>query len=85
MEIGKQIKKQRQANHWTQEELAEKIYVSRQSVSNWENDKTYPDLESLLRMSILFSTTIDDLVKGDQQEMKEVIHNQERQAVDIYE
>lgn len=81
MEIGKQIKKQRQANHWTQEELAEKIYVSRQSVSNWENDKMYPDLESLLRMSILFSTTIDDLVKGDQQEMKEVIHNQESKAV----
>ena len=51
MEIGKQIKKQRQANHWTQEELAEKIYVSRQSVSNWENDKTYPDVQSLVLLS----------------------------------
>ena len=49
----------------SQEELAEKVYVSRQTISNWENDKSYPDVQSLAIVAELFDTTIDSLVKGD--------------------
>lgn len=48
MEIGKQIKKYRTDIKLSQEALAERIFVSRQTISNWENDKNYPDMKSLL-------------------------------------
>ena len=48
MEIGKQIKKYRKEMELSQDELAEKIFVSRQTISNWENNKNYPDIKSLL-------------------------------------
>lgn len=59
MKLGKQIKDFRNQFSFSQEELAEKMYVSRQTISNWENDKTYPDINSLVLMSQLFGTTID--------------------------
>ena len=65
MDISNQIKKRRTDMGLSQEELAERIYVSRQTISNWETDKTYPDIQSLLMLSVLFDTTIDVLVKGD--------------------
>lgn len=49
----------------SQEELAEKVFVSRQTISNWENDKSYPDVQSLSLIADLFGTSIDRLVKGD--------------------
>jgi DNA-binding XRE family transcriptional regulator len=57
----------------SQEELAERIYVSRQTISNWETDKTYPDIQSLLLLSTLFDVTLDDLVKGDVETMKKTV------------
>ena len=57
----------------SQEQLAEKLYVSRQTISNWERDKTYPDVQSLLMLSILFDTSIDTLVKGDVTVMEEAV------------
>ena len=57
----------------SQEQLAEKLYVSRQTISNWERDKTYPDVQSLLMLSILFGTSIDTLVKGDVTVMEEAV------------
>lgn len=78
MELGKQIKKYRGELGLSQEILAEKIYVSRQTVSNWENDKNYPDINSLLRMSEVFHISIDILIKGDVEKMKQEIKiNQE--------
>lgn len=53
MEIGRQIKKYRTELKLSQEELADKIYVTRQTVSNWENDKNYPDIHSLVLLSSL--------------------------------
>ena len=53
MDISNQIKKRRTDMGLSQEELAERIYVSRQTISNWETDKTYPDIQSLLLLSIL--------------------------------
>ncbi|MFD1414855.1 helix-turn-helix domain-containing protein [Oceanobacillus jeddahense] len=74
MEIGKHIQYYRKREGLTQEDLAEKIFVSRNSVSNWERGKNYPDIDIILRMSILFDVTIDHLVKGDLKEMKEEIY-----------
>ena len=69
MELGKHIREYRTACGLSQEDLAERIYVSRQTVSNWENDKTYPDVESLLLLSVLFDKTVDE------EAMKEIIEN----------
>ena len=55
------------------EELAEKIYVTRQTISNWENDKSYPDIHSLLLLSSTFHISLDQLIKGDITTMKEEI------------
>ena len=73
MDISNQIKKHRAGMGLSQEELAERIYVSRQTISNWETDKTYPDIQSLLMLSVLFDTTIDVLVKGDLEMMEKTV------------
>lgn len=75
MEIGKQIKKMRSQMGMSQDELALKVYVSRQTISSWENNKSYPDVKSLLLLSSEFNLSLDQLVKGDVEEMKEVINN----------
>lgn len=77
MELGTQIKKYRNQHGFSQDELAEKIFVSRQSISNWENGKTYPDIKSLLLLSEVFSVSLDQLVKGDIEIMKKEIDAQE--------
>ncbi|WP_301871773.1 helix-turn-helix transcriptional regulator [Collinsella tanakaei] len=73
MDISNQIKTRREAMGLSQEQLAEKLYASRQTISNWERDKTYPDVQSLLMLSILFGTSIDTLVKGDVTVMEEAV------------
>ena len=77
MNLGSQIKKYRSELNMSQDELAEKIFVSRQSVSNWENDKTYPDIKSLLLLSEVFQVSLDQLIKGDLEIMKKEISTQE--------
>jgi transcriptional regulator with XRE-family HTH domain len=78
MELGKQIKKIRNEMSLSQDALAEKIYVSRQTISNWENDKSYPDVNSLILLSEVFETSIDILIKGDVEIMKEQVKNEDR-------
>lgn len=77
MNLGLQIKRYRSELGMSQDELAEKIFVSRQSVSNWENDKTYPDIKSLLLLSEIFQVSLDQLIKGDLEIMKKEINTQE--------
>lgn len=77
MELGAQIRKMRNELALSQEELAEKVFVSRQSVSNWENGKTYPDIKSLLLLGEVFGVSLDKLVKGDIERMKQEIDSQE--------
>ncbi len=77
MEISTQIKKYRNAMELSQEELAEKIYVTRQTISNWENGKSYPDISSLLLLSSLFNVSLDQLIKGDIEIMKKEINKDE--------
>ncbi|MFR7716965.1 MAG: helix-turn-helix domain-containing protein [Clostridium sp.] len=77
MELGKQIKKHRQEVQLSQEKLANRVYVSRQTISNWENDKSYPDVNSLVLLSEIFQISLDNLIKGDIEVMKDVIQKEE--------
>ncbi len=60
MEIGNKIKKYREHINLSQEELADKVYVSRQTISNWENNKSYPDINSLKLLTSIFNVSLDD-------------------------
>lgn len=84
MELGKQIKKCRQEAQLSQEELANRIYVSRQTISNWENDKSYPDVNSLVLLSEIFRISLDKLIKGDIDIMKQVIKKEDVIKMNYY-
>lgn len=77
MELGSQIKKYRNELSLSQDALAEKVYVSRQTISNWENGKSYPDVNSLVLLSEVFQTSIDRLIKGDVEVMKKQIRSED--------
>lgn len=70
MEIEKKLKAARVSAGLTQEQVAEKIMVSRQTISNWETGKSLPDIVSVMNLSDLYQISIDDLLKGDRR-MKE--------------
>ena len=69
--VGNQIRNYRKGRQFSQEDLAEKVFVSRQTISNWETEKSYPDLQSLLLLTTLFDISLDELIKGDVEKMKE--------------
>lgn len=68
----------------SQEELAEKVYVTRQTISNWENNKNYPDIHSILMLSSIFNISLDQLIKGDIEIMKKEIKETEIQQFNHY-
>ncbi|ODJ52035.1 transcriptional regulator [Brochothrix thermosphacta] len=73
MNFSKQLKIYRERDGLSQEELAEKIYVTRQTISKWENDHTYPDIHNLIALSTLFEVSLDELIKGDVENMRQTI------------
>lgn len=83
MEVGKRIREERERTGISQEELARQIFVSRQTVSNWETGKTCPDVQSLLLMSNLFDVSVDSLVRGDAETMSKAIENYELERYKI--
>ena len=80
MEVKEQIRAYRSSMGLSQEELAEALYVTRQTVSNWETGKSYPDIQSRLRLSALYGVSLDQLIKGDAERMKEKINDDEIRA-----
>lgn len=62
MKISKVIKEKRTEYKLTQEQVAEKIFVSRKTISNWETGKTIPDIESVIRLANLFNLSLDNLL-----------------------
>lgn len=70
MEIGKKLKDARMRSGFTQESVAERVNVSRQTISNWENEKSYPDIISVIELSNLYSISLDELLKGDEKMME---------------
>lgn len=81
MELSKRIKELRTEKGWSQEVLAERIYVSRQTISNWETEKSYPDVQSLLILGDIFGVSLDDLIKGDVDTMKEKVNEKDVRAM----
>lgn len=90
MEIGAIIKKARNEAKLTQEQAAEALEVSRQTISNWENGKSYPDIISVIKMSDLYSVSLDYLLKEENsmkqtymeylEESTNTVKSRERQA-----
>lgn len=66
MEIGRKLREARIRSGLTQEKAAEKIDISRQTISNWENEKSYPDIVSVIKLSDVYSVSLDVLLKGDE-------------------
>ncbi len=83
MNVGARIKKYREKQNISQDELALKIFVSRQTISNWETSKSYPDIKSLTILSNIFHVTLDDFIKGDIEEMKKIISKEKIEKFNI--
>ena len=64
MNFGEQIKKLRKQKNLTQEQMASQLGISRQAVSNWENDRNLPDIEMLISIAVTFQISLDDLILG---------------------
>ena len=82
MEISIVIKNARTNAGYTQEQAAEKLLVSRQTISNWENGKTLPDIVSVLNMSDLYQISLDELLKGDNKMVEKIKKDEERKIFD---
>ena len=78
--FGKRLKEEREKRGWSQIDLAEKIHVSRQSVSKWETGKNYPNIEVIIDLSDLFGITVDDLLRSDKDLEKKVIRDSKQLA-----
>ncbi|HGH7176508.1 TPA: helix-turn-helix transcriptional regulator [Bacillus wiedmannii] len=73
MSLGQQLKRLRESQGFSQEDVAKKIGITRQAVYKWENDKSCPDIENLILLSEMYNVTLDELVKGSQN-LKGKIH-----------
>lgn len=72
MNIGEQINNLRKQHGLSQDDFANLFHVSRQTVSNWENSKSYPDLEMIIKISDYFKISVDELLKNDVQTVKRI-------------
>ncbi len=77
MELGKRLTEIRKQHNMTQEDLAEKLHVTRQTISNWETSKSYPDIETLICISDEFQVSLDVLLKGDKEMVREITKEQQ--------
>lgn len=80
-ELGKKIIKIRKENNLTQEDFADKYSVTRQTVSSWENSKSYPDLDTLVKISDDFNISLDILLKEDKKVIEEISNSQRERKV----
>lgn len=83
MNVGARIKKHREKQNISQDELALKVFVSRQTISNWETNKSYPDIKSLTMLSDIFHVTLDDFIKRDIKEMKRIVSKEKIEKFNI--
>lgn len=81
MEVGQRIKACRNEQNMTQDFVAEQLGVTRQTISNWENGRSYPDIERVIRLSELYHLSLDELLKGDQNMVE---HLQENTTVNYF-
>lgn len=81
MKIGKLIRDKRYEHNMTQEELATELFVTRQLISKWENEKSYPSLEDAVKLSELFNISLDSLIKGDEEYTSQLSLNEKTKKV----
>ncbi|MGC3790079.1 helix-turn-helix domain-containing protein [Priestia aryabhattai] len=79
MNLGEQLQKLREEKKMSREDLAGEMNVSRQAVYKWENNKGYPDIENLIKLSELYNVTLDELIKGDQKFQKKIAIDEEEE------
>jgi transcriptional regulator with XRE-family HTH domain len=84
LNLGTHIKKLRKQCGYSQEGLAERVFVSRQTISNWETAKSYPDITSLILLSQCFNISIDQLIEGDYEIMQRIIEKSDIRDVKRY-
>lgn len=73
MTFGEKLKKLRTTNNITQQELADRLYVTRTAVSKWENDRGYPSIDLLKDISRLFGVTLDELISDADAESSKIL------------
>lgn len=71
-QIGEKIKNARNEKGLTQQEVADKLHISRTTISSWENARTLPDINYLILLSEIYELSLDELIKGDQHIMKKI-------------
>ncbi|MCM2629757.1 helix-turn-helix domain-containing protein [Lactiplantibacillus plantarum] len=81
MTLSVQLRKARKASGFSQNEIASVLHITRQSISKWENDKTYPDLDNLIQLSYIYQISLDDLLK-EQKELRKKLGVTEQEIVD---
>lgn len=72
MKLSQKLQNKRKEMDLTQEEVAEKIHVSRQTISNWETGRTLPDITSLVLISDIYNISLDKLIKEDEKVIKKL-------------
>lgn len=75
MEVGERLKLRRVELNLTQEYVAEVLGITRQTISNWENGRSYPDIERMIRLSDVYLLSLDELLKGDKKMVKHLQEN----------
>lgn len=80
MIFSERLKNEREKKGWSQTDLADKIHVSRQSVSKWETGKNYPSIEIIIELSDLFGITIDEMLRSDKELTEQVIQDSKKLA-----
>lgn len=83
MNIGNKIKEYRTSCNLSQEELADKVFVLRQTISNWENLKSYPDIKSITLLCNIFNVSLEDFIEGDLDQMKKVVYKEDTKGFNI--
>lgn len=73
MKLSEKIKEIRKMQNLTQEQFAEKIFISRNAVAKWESDRGYPDIQNLITISEVFEISLDDLIKNDKKLKTKII------------
>ena len=76
MDLNTTLKEKRIANQYTQQELADRIQVSKRSISNWESGRTIPDLQSIVKLAKLYDISLDSLLL----DRPELVSNIQRQS-----
>ncbi len=80
MEFAKNIKQLRTKHNISQEQLADKLHIARQSISKWERGEAYPNIGMLIKLSDMFDVSVDELLKNDEQLKTRIVKDGERIA-----